>query len=98
MTRLTPETREQVYLRAEGICECGCGQPAEQFHHALYTRTHPELINEPDNIVAVAWICHASHHNASKRFPRSICHRAERFANTPKIRAELERLYGPEHG
>ena len=91
--RLSEESARVALERSGGWCECGCGRRATQHHHVFSQRLFPLLVDEPDNIVTVASSCHTAHTNAWRRFPRSICRRAERLATTPKMQNFLERTY-----
>ena len=91
--RLSHETAYKALKRVDAKCECGCHQIAYQWHHVFPQNKWPELVDNIDNIVAVNIDCHARHTNAYKRFPRSICKRAEHLATTDKMRAYLDNTY-----
>jgi hypothetical protein len=92
--RLHLETATAAFDRnVGGRCECGCGRRAEQWHHVFRQQNWPELVDEVDNIVAVATYCHRRHTQAVERLPRSICHRAERLADE-RMLGHLDRTYG----
>ena len=84
-----------VYLRTGGYCACGCGKRAalEAPHHVFAKQRWPELINEPDNLIAAAPDCHARHETAHRRFPQYAVRRARRLATTDAMRAYLARTY-----
>lgn len=54
-------------------CVCGCGRRAVHQHHAVY-RQHilGAELNDPRNLVPIAFDCHLAHHGASKRLPLSV--------------------------
>lgn len=74
-------------------CICGCGLPAQEWHHIFDQNAYPELADEPDNVVPVGFRCHAEHTNAKRRLPRSVCRYAEGLALTPQMERYLEREY-----
>jgi len=84
-----------VHLRTGGHCACGCGKPASITapHHVFPKSRWPELLNEPDNLIAANADCHARHETAFKRFPRYAIRRAERLASTPAMKAYLDSHY-----
>lgn len=80
------ETTRRIALhRTGGRCACGCGRPVEPsnpatYHHVFPKQRWPELIDDPDNVVAVAVDCHANHEAASHRFPRRLTRHAALLA------------------
>jgi hypothetical protein len=88
-------TRMVAFARTAGYCACGCRKLATDPHHIFPRQRHPELVDEPDNVIAVYRPCHTAHENAYRRFPRSICETAERLATTEPMKAYLDRTYGP---
>lgn len=87
------DTRMIAFARTEGYCACGCGKVATDPHHIFPKQRWPELVDEPDNVVAVYRPCHAAHENAHHRFSRSVCATAERLAVTEPMKAYLNRTY-----
>src|ERR1039458_7940195 len=71
-------TRVVAFDRSGGWCVCGCGRRAQQGHHVFDKNRYPELVDEPDNIVAVARACHERHTSAMERLPRFAIASAER--------------------
>jgi acyl-CoA thioesterase FadM len=52
------ELRDEVYERAEGMCEV-CGKnPVVQFHHEKPVATHPHLQLDKDNLWGLCKYCH----------------------------------------
>jgi hypothetical protein len=92
--RLSEESARLALERSGGLCACGCGWTATEWHHVFGQRLYPKLVDEPDNIVAVAARCHSAHTNWVRRFPRATCRHAERLAVTPKMQNYLDRNYG----
>lgn len=91
--RLSEASASIAYERSDGYCACGCGRKASEWHHVFDQNHYPELVDEPDNILAVAEYCHRRHTDAVERFDRSICKRAERFAVTPSMENYLDNHY-----
>lgn len=77
------------------LCACGCNRQATTWHHIFDQQHYEELADDPDNVVAVASYCHDRHTSAMARFPRSIAKRAEHLATTERMKAYLDRTYGP---
>ena len=99
---ISPATRRIVLARVDSTrCACGCGRPTQPtypaaWHHIFPKQRHPELIDEPDNLILVAITpCHANHESAYRRLPRKVAWRAERLAVTPAMEDYLTRTYGP---
>src|SRR5262249_29691224 len=87
------KAREIAWWRTGGRCACGCGELAQQPHHIFAVQRWPHLANEPDNVVAVAWHCHANHEARHKLFTRKVARHAERLATTEAMHAYLEKFY-----
>ena len=93
--KLSEESAQIAYWRSGGYCAAPkCGKQAVDNHHIFYTQAFPELADEPDNVIALCRRCHADHHAASHRLPRSVCKVAERLASTPRMEDWLDRRYG----
>lgn len=97
--RLSEQVARDVLDRLEadgwgGLCECGCGERASEWHHIFTQKRWPELIDVAANIVAVAKRCHERHTKAAQRFPRSLCRRAEGLVSSPAMESYLDRFYG----
>jgi hypothetical protein len=96
--RLSEESASIALARSDGLCVCGCGRRATEWHHIWQQQRFPELVDNPDAVVAVASPCHSAHTSAAKRFPRSICRHAEvTLTMTPQMAAYLDRYY-PDDG
>lgn len=94
--RLSEAVASIAYERSNGLCACGCGRRATEWHHIFGQRKYPELVDVADNIVALAEHCHREHTVAFNRLPRSICATAERLAVTPSMENYLDRYYKAE--
>lgn len=91
--KLSKESAEVAFNRSGGRCACGCSRPATEWHHVFDQARFPELVDEPDNVVAVATACHKAHTDAFRRLPRYAVRRAERLATTEMRKAYLETHY-----
>lgn len=91
--RLSEASASIAFERYDGLCACGCGDDATEWHHIFDQQHYPELADEPDNVVPVAPRCHRRHTDWLQLFPRAICVRAERFATTPSMENYLDRHY-----
>jgi hypothetical protein len=91
--KLSKESAEVAYERSEGDC-VNCLDPATSYHHIFYQTRWPELVDDPDNVIALCDWCHANHHAASHRLPRSVCGLAEALATTEAMEDWLDRIYG----
>ena len=91
--RLTHDTASAAWERFGGHCACGCGRRADEWHHIFDQQRFPELVDEIDNIVAVARRCHEQHTQRTKLFARRVCRFAERLAVTPRMQDYLDRNY-----
>lgn len=89
-------TRVIAMNRTAYKCSCGCGRMANSLHHAFPRQRFPELTNEPDNCIPLAWEpCHSNHETALHSLARSVIAPAERLATTSAREAYLDRTYGP---
>lgn len=97
--RVSDDTYRIAYHRTGGRCACGCGRRVERhnpacYHHVFPKQSWPELIDEPNNVVAVAVDCHANHETAAQRFPRKVTRHAALLAEgDPAMREYLDRTY-----
>lgn len=51
-------------------CCCGCGRRAVNLHHAIYAQhvvREGGDVDDPRNLVPVAWACHGAHHGRSRQ-------------------------------
>lgn len=71
--RIPPKVRQRVYARSGGVCaRPGCKARCAHVHHVLDQQQFPFLALVEDNMVGCCADCNWSHHNASRRFPRSM--------------------------
>lgn len=68
---------------------------ADDPHHIFEVKHFPELVDEPNNVVAIARYCHDNHHAAFRRLPRKITRHAALLAEgDPPMEAYLRSHYG----
>ena len=65
--RMSEKTMLAAARRSKGHCACGCDSDPNSWHHIFPRSKWPELIDEPDNVVFIAALCHMRHEAASRR-------------------------------
>ena len=66
-----------------------------QLHHLLPRQRWPELIDVPENMIALDALCHANHTSARRRIPRAAVKASEPLALNDQMKAYLDSRYGP---
>jgi 5-methylcytosine-specific restriction endonuclease McrA len=67
--------RKEAYFKAlaekqgvdEALCECGCGRPADHWHHVLPLGRGGKQNQDEELMMAVCWKCHRWIHDNHKK-------------------------------